>query len=110
MATSLYNQATRAFKEADFWQAIELSRQSIELSEEPLPARYHLLGRALTENPRWRKDAEANLKIAIKLEPSTRISGFQNGRRKTASLCRATRKRKRASRSSLKAFSPSGPS
>jgi len=69
MATSLYNQATRAFKEADFWQAIELSRQSIELSEEPFPARYHLLGRALAENPRWRKDAEANLKIAIKLEP-----------------------------------------
>ena len=69
MATSLYNQAKRAFREADFWKTIELCRQSIELDNEPIPARYHLLGRALAENPRWRKDAEANLKIAIKIEP-----------------------------------------
>ena len=69
MAASLFNQAKRAFKEADFWKTIELCRQSIELDGEPIPARYHLLGRALAENPRWRKDAEANLKIAIKLEP-----------------------------------------
>ena len=69
MAASLFNQAKRAFREADFWKTIELCRQSIGLDDEPVPARYHLLGQALAENPRWRKDAEANLKIAIKLEP-----------------------------------------
>lgn len=68
-ATGLFNQAKRAFREADFWRTIELCRESIELDGEPIPARYHLLARALAENPRWRKDAEANLKIAIKLEP-----------------------------------------
>ena len=68
MAASLFNQAKRAFREADFWKTIELCRQSM-LDGEPVPARYHLLGQALAENPRWRKDAEANLKIAIKLEP-----------------------------------------
>ena len=69
MAAGLFNQAKHAFREADFWRTIELCRQSIELADEPVPARYHILGLALAENPRWRKDAEANLKIAIKLEP-----------------------------------------
>ena len=69
MAAKLFNQAKHAFREADFWRTIVLCRQSIELDDEPIPARYHVLGRALAENPRWRKDAEAHLKIAIKLEP-----------------------------------------
>ena len=47
-------------KEEDFWSAIELCRQAIELDKDNDPARYHFLGRALAENTRWRKDAERN--------------------------------------------------
>ena len=65
----LFVQAKRAYKEQDFWRAIELCRASIELSEENDPERFHLLGRALSENPRWRQDAEQNLKIAQNLKP-----------------------------------------
>ncbi len=68
-AKALFNQAKRAYKEQDFWRAIELCRASIELSEDNDPERFHLLGRALSENPRWRQDAEQNLKIAHNLKP-----------------------------------------
>ncbi len=66
---ALFIQAKRAYKEQDFWRAIELCRASIELSDENDPERFHLLGKALSENPRWRQDAEQNLKIAQKLKP-----------------------------------------
>ncbi len=65
----LFKRAKRAMREQDYWSAIELCRKAIELDEDNEPARYHLLGRALSENPRWRRDAEQNLKIAHKLEP-----------------------------------------
>lgn len=65
----LFKRAKRAMKEEDYWSAIELCRQAIELDERNDPARYHFLGRALSENPKWRQDAEQNLKIAHKLEP-----------------------------------------
>jgi hypothetical protein len=66
---ALFKQAKRAYKEQDFWRAIELCRTSIELSDENDPERFHLLGQALSENPRWRQDAEQNLKIAQNLKP-----------------------------------------
>jgi len=68
-AKSLFKQAKRAYKEQDFWRAIELCRASIELSEDNDPERFHFLGKALSENPRWRQDAEQNLKIAHNLKP-----------------------------------------
>jgi tetratricopeptide (TPR) repeat protein len=68
-AKTLFKQAKRAYKEQDFWRAIELCRASIELSEDNDPERFHLLGKALSENPRWRQDAEQNLKIAQNLKP-----------------------------------------
>ncbi len=68
-AKVLFMQAKRAYKEQDFWRAIELCRASLELSEGNDPERFHLLGRALSENPRWRQDAEQNLQIAHKLKP-----------------------------------------
>ena len=68
-AARLFKRAQRAMHERDFWTAIELCRKSIELDDDNKPDRYHLLGRALSENPRWRRDAEKNLKIAHKLEP-----------------------------------------
>ncbi len=61
--------AKRAYQEQDFWRTIELCRSSIELSEDNDPERFHLLGTALSENPRWRQDAEQNLKIAHNLKP-----------------------------------------
>jgi hypothetical protein len=68
-AKALFTKAKRAYKEQDFWRAIELCRSSIELSEDNDPERFHLLGMALSENPRWRQDAEQNLKIAHNLKP-----------------------------------------
>lgn len=68
-STSLFKQAKRAYKEQDFWRAIELCRASIELAEDNDAERFHLLGKALSENPRWRQDAEKNLKIAQNLKP-----------------------------------------
>ncbi|MGH9391686.1 MAG: DUF4388 domain-containing protein, partial [Vicinamibacteria bacterium] len=68
-AKSLFKQAKWAYKEQDFWRTIELCRTSIELSEDNDPERFHLLGKALSENPRGRQDAEQNLKIAHNLKP-----------------------------------------
>lgn len=66
---SLFQQAKRAYRDQDFWRTIELCRSAIELSDENDPELFHLLGKALSENPRWRKDAETNLSIAHKLKP-----------------------------------------
>jgi curved DNA-binding protein CbpA len=68
-AKALFQQAKRAYKERDFWRTIELCRTAVELSNDNDPDLFHLLGRALSENPRWRKDAEKNLKIAQNLKP-----------------------------------------
>ncbi|HXV65556.1 MAG TPA: tetratricopeptide repeat protein [Vicinamibacteria bacterium] len=65
----LLKRAKRALREQDYWRAIELLRASIELSDGTDPERFHLLGQALAENPRWRQDAEQNLKIAQNLKP-----------------------------------------
>ncbi|HEY7821090.1 MAG TPA: DUF4388 domain-containing protein [Vicinamibacteria bacterium] len=68
-AKALFQKAKRAYKEQDFWRTIELCRSAIELSEDNDPEVFHLLGTALSENPRWRQDAEQNLKIAHNLKP-----------------------------------------
>lgn len=68
-AKALFAKAKRAYNEQDFWRTIELCRSSIELSADNDPERFHLLGIALSENPRWRQDAEQNLKIAHNLKP-----------------------------------------
>lgn len=65
----LLKRAKRALHEQDYWRAIELLRASIEESDGTDPERFHLLGQALAENPRWRQDAEKNLKIAQNLKP-----------------------------------------
>jgi tetratricopeptide (TPR) repeat protein len=68
-AKALFQKAKRAYKEQDYWRTIELCRSAIELSEDNDPEVFHLLGTALSENPRWRQDAEQNLKIAHNLKP-----------------------------------------
>ncbi len=68
-ATRLFAEARQAFQDKDYWRTIELCRRAIELDDDNDAERYHLLGRSLAENPKWRKDAELNLKIAKDLEP-----------------------------------------
>lgn len=67
-AASLHQRAKRAFDTADYWMCIELARQAVDLAPD-VAAHYHLLGLALAKNPKWRRDAEQNLKIAANLEP-----------------------------------------
>jgi len=65
---SLFAQAKHAFIQRDFWTTIQLCQQAIEIIADNAEI-YHLLAMAQKENPKWRKDAEKNLQIAIKLDP-----------------------------------------
>lgn len=66
-ARTIFRKALEAFREKDYWAAIQLTRAAIELNEENDAEHHHLLGAALANNPRWRKDAEKHLKIATQL-------------------------------------------
>ena len=65
---TFFAQAKNAFLKCDYWMTIQFCQQAIEIIGDQ-PEYYHLLGMAQRENPKWRQDAERNLKIAIKLEP-----------------------------------------
>jgi tetratricopeptide (TPR) repeat protein len=65
---ALFAQAKRAYIQRDFWNTIQFCQQAIEIVSDN-PEIYHLLAMAQKENPKWRKDAEKNLQIAIKLDP-----------------------------------------
>jgi tetratricopeptide (TPR) repeat protein len=67
-AATLFRRAQLAFETEDFWTSIELARQAVDLAPD-CAAYYHLLGVALAKNPKWRQDAEKNLKIAANLDP-----------------------------------------
>ena len=67
-AAKLFNRARHAFDTGDYWNSIELCRQAVDHAPE-VAAYYHLLGLALAKNPKWRQDAEKNLKIASNLDP-----------------------------------------
>jgi hypothetical protein len=67
-AQALYLRSKRAFDEKDYWTAIQLCQQAIEIVSDK-PEYYYLLGRAQSRNPKWRLDAERNLKIATNLDP-----------------------------------------
>ncbi len=67
-AKAFYHRARQAYDCGDFWGAIELARQAVEVAPD-VAAYYHLLGLALLQNPKWRQDAEKNLKIAANLDP-----------------------------------------
>jgi curved DNA-binding protein CbpA len=67
-AKELYRRAQSAYAQEEFWQAIQLSQQAIDMAPERAEL-YHLLGLALSKNPKWQKDAEKNLKIAANLDP-----------------------------------------
>jgi hypothetical protein len=67
-AMSLFRRAQQAYEASDFWNAIQLCHQAIDQAPERAEA-YHLLGLALSKNPKWRQDAEKNLRIATNLDP-----------------------------------------
>ncbi|HEX9726592.1 MAG TPA: DnaJ domain-containing protein [Vicinamibacteria bacterium] len=65
---ALFARAKRAYIQRDFWNTIQFCQQAIEIVSDNAEI-YHLLAMAQKENPKWRKDAEKNLQIAIKLDP-----------------------------------------
>ncbi len=65
---SLFRRAQQAYQASDFWSAIQLCQQAIDQAPERGEI-YHLLGLALSKNPKWRQDAEKNLRIATNLDP-----------------------------------------
>ena len=68
-ARQLFQQAKRAYDKTDFWETIQFCREAIELVNDEAEY-FHLLGRALARNPRWRNEAEENLRIASGLDPT----------------------------------------
>jgi tetratricopeptide (TPR) repeat protein len=67
-AQAFYNRAKRAYDLEDYWTTIQLCQQAIELVSDKAEY-YYLLGQAQSRNPKWRLDAERNLKIATNLDP-----------------------------------------
>ncbi len=67
-ARSLFESARDAFGAQDYWQAIVLCREAIDLASDQAEY-YHLLGLALAQNRKWRLEAEQNLKMATVLDP-----------------------------------------
>lgn len=66
-AAELFERAREAYDVTDFWEAIQLSRQSIEL-DDTNAAYHHLLGLGLMRNQNWIKEAEESLRKATELD------------------------------------------
>jgi serine/threonine protein kinase/tetratricopeptide (TPR) repeat protein len=67
-ARELYDRAQRAFDIQDFWESIQLCRQAAEVDDSQAEY-FHLLGRALMQNKRWRKEAADSFRRASDLDP-----------------------------------------
>jgi len=67
-ARELYDRALRAFDMQDFWESIQLGRQAIE-NDETQAEYFNLLGRALMQNKKWRKEAADSFRKATELDP-----------------------------------------
>lgn len=68
LARELFLRAKRAYEQKDYWETIQLCRQAVEIANDQAE-HFHLLGLALSQNPKWRVDAEQNLQIAVRLDP-----------------------------------------
>ena len=66
-AAELFKRAQEAYEVTDFWEAIQLSRQAIELDPDAAPY-HHLLGLGLMKNQNWIKEAEESLQTAVTLD------------------------------------------
>ena len=67
-ARELYDRALRAFEMQDFWESIQLCRQALETDDNQAEY-FHLLGRALMQNKKWRKEAADSFRKATELDP-----------------------------------------
>ncbi|HEY7697375.1 MAG TPA: protein kinase [Vicinamibacteria bacterium] len=67
-ARELYDRALRAFDLQDFWESIQLCRQALE-ADDTQAEYHHLLGRALMQNKKWRKEAADSFRKASELDP-----------------------------------------
>ena len=64
----LYDRGLRAFDSHDFWDAIQLARQAIEVDDQQADF-FALLGRSLMQNKKWRKEAADSFRRASELDP-----------------------------------------
>jgi tetratricopeptide (TPR) repeat protein len=67
-ADVLLQEGKFALAAGDYWRAVQLLQQSIELNGEHAETHYRL-GQAMMKNARWRHDAEKSFQRAIELEP-----------------------------------------
>jgi serine/threonine protein kinase len=67
-AQELFRLGQRAYDTADYWEAIQLARQAIELDAQKAEY-HHLLGIGLMKNRNWLKEAAECLKKATELDP-----------------------------------------
>lgn len=68
-ARDLYDRALSAYDRADYWDAIQIGRRAVEVDGQ-VGEFYGLLGRALLQNKKWRKEAADNFLKATELEPN----------------------------------------
>ena len=68
LAARYYREATKYVSEKRFHEAVKLLEEVVEL--DPSKSEYHrLLAQALSNNPKWRKDAENHFRQAKKIDP-----------------------------------------
>ena len=68
-AEELFRLGQRAYAGANYWEAIQLARQAIELDAERAEY-HHLLGIGLMKNRNWLKEAAECLRQASELDPT----------------------------------------
>jgi curved DNA-binding protein CbpA len=68
VAARYYREATAYLARKDFHEAVRLLEEVVQL--DPTRAEYHrALAQALGNNPKWRKEAEAHYRKAMKIDP-----------------------------------------
>jgi Flp pilus assembly protein TadD len=68
-ARELFDLGQKAYATTNYWEAIQLARQAIELDPDR-PEYHHLLGIGLMKNRNWLKEAEECLRRASELDPT----------------------------------------
>ncbi len=64
-----FKEGMRFYLEKDFWNAVQLFRRAIDASPEENSEHFRYLALALSQNPKWGKEAERYFLKAIELEP-----------------------------------------
>jgi Tfp pilus assembly protein PilF len=64
-----FKEGMRFYLEKDFWNAVQLFRRAIDISTEENSEHFRYLALALSQNPKWGKEAERYFRKAIEMEP-----------------------------------------